>query len=214
MIHTWQQKEKARKLRKLGLTYKEIFKKVPVHRVALTKWCRDIELTPEQIASRGKRYANGLKGAKANQIKRQKQIKEIKEKARKEIRPLNDYEFKLAGTALYWAEGNKRSGTAISNSNPELIKFATKWLKKVCNVSNKKFNTQLYLHSGHDEEEMKKYWSRITKIPLQRFGKSYIKKEGSGHKKFDWYKGTIQIRISNEDLRHKIIGWIEKIYIK
>lgn len=214
MIHKWQQKEKARKLRKLGWIYKEISEKVPAHRTTLTNWCKDIKLTSEQIFSRGKRYANGLKGARANQIKRQRQIEEIKIKAKKEIRSLTDYEFKLAGLALYWAEGGKTKGTSIVNSNPELIKFATKWFKKVCNVSDDKLNAYLHLHSGHNEAKIKKYWSKITNVPLQKFGKSFIKEEGYGHKKNDLYKGTIRIRINNEDLRHKIMGWIEGIYIK
>jgi len=214
MTHKWQEKEKAKELRKLGWTFKEIMKKIPKNRITLSKWCNGIELTSKQIASRGKKYAAELKGAKANQIKRQKQIEEIKEKAKKEIHSLNDYEFKLAGTALYWAEGNKRHGTSISNSNPELIKFATKWFKKTCNISNNKLKSCLYLHSGHNEEEMKKYWSRITKIPLQNFAKSYIKKEGSGHKKIDSYKGTMKLKTNNENLRHKILGWIESLYIK
>ncbi|MBU2564114.1 hypothetical protein KKA23_00805 [Patescibacteria group bacterium] len=214
MTHKWKQIEKARELRKLGWTFKEIMKKVPGHRSTLNRWCYDIELTPKQIASKGKRYTARLKGAKSNQIKRQKQIVKIKQEAKKEICPLTDYEFKLAGAALYWAEGSKKGGTSIANSNPELIKFTTKWLKNICNVPNKKFDICLYLHSGHNEEKMKKYWSKITKISLQNFKKSYIKKEGSGHKKIDSYKGTVRLRTNNENLRHKILGWIEGLYIK
>lgn len=214
MTHKWQQKEKARKLRKLGWTYKEIFKKVPVHRVTLTKWCSDIRLTEDQIKSRGKRYANGLKGAKSNQIKRQRQIKKIKIESRKEIRPLTEKDFWLAGIALYWAEGAKTTGVAISNSNPELIKFVIKWFKQIYKTPEEKIKAYLHLHSGHSEIKIKRYWSKITNIPLKNFGKSVIKKEGSGHKKVDSYKGTIKISINSEDLRHKIIGWIEGMHIK
>ena len=134
MKKLWQLKEEARKLRKSGWTYPEIQNRVPLHKTTLSKWCRDIELTSKQIKSRGGRYANALKGAKANYLKRQKEIGKIQEKAKKEIRSLSPYEFKIAGAALYWGEGNKSHGLAFSNSNPELMKFMMKWFREICQV--------------------------------------------------------------------------------
>jgi len=212
MTHKWKLKEKARKLRKRGWSYKEIAEKVPTHRTTLSRWCKDIKLTPEQIIARGGRYANRLKGAKANQSKREKEVKRITTEAKKEIRPLTDHEFKLAGLALYWAEGTKTSGCSVANSDPKLIRFIIEWFRKVCQVADPKLTANLYLHSGHNETSMKRYWSKLTGIPLHQFKKSFIKKEGSGHKKIDLYNGTINIRINNEDLRHKIMSWLEGIY--
>ena len=56
---------------------------------------------------------------------------------------------------------------------------------------------------------MKAYWASITDIPISQFGKSYIKKEGTGHRKNVLYQGTIRIQISNTDLLHTILGWID-----
>lgn len=213
MEKRWQQKEKARKLRKLGWTYPEIQNKVPVHRTTLSKWCRDIELTPQQIKSHGGRYANRVKAAKTNYLKRQKQIKKIQEEAEKEIRPLNAYESKIAGTALYWGEGHKSQGLGFSNSDPELARFILKWFREICHVPNKKIRASLYLHTGQNEEKMKKYWARVTKIPLNQFNKSIFKEEGSASRKYSQrqYKGTIKVQIFDENLKHRIIGWIEQL---
>lgn len=207
----WQLKEEARKLRRLGWTYKEIMKRVPVHKVTLSKWCKDIKLTPEQIASRGGRYANRLKGAKANQFKREKEIKKILMEAKKEIHPLTNYEFKVAGAMLYWAEGNKTSNPGISNSDPKLIEFAMEWFRKICNVAEKKIKASLYLHTGLDGDKMKRYWSKLTDIPLNRFGKTIFKQEGEASRKNSQYKGTIKIQIFDEDLKHRILSWIKEL---
>ena len=86
-----------------------------------------------------------------------------------------------------------------------------KWFRKICQIPNERFRAHLHLHTGLDEEKAKNYWSKITKIPLKQFGKTYFKKEGTGHRKNILYNGTIRIRFGSEDLRHKIFSWIEEI---
>jgi hypothetical protein len=213
MKKLWQLKERARILRKLGWTYSEIQNKVPVHKITLSKWCRDIELTAPQIKARGGRYANRLRGAKANYLKRQKEIAGIQKKAEGEICPLTPYEFKIAGAALYWGEGNKSHGLAFSNSDPKLVKFMMRWFREICRVPNKKIKACLYLHTGQNEEKMKKYWERIIDIPLGQFNKTIFKQEGSASRKYNrnQYKGTIKVQIFDEDLKHRILAWIEQL---
>lgn len=213
MNERWQQKEIARRLRKSGWTYPEIQAKVSVHKTTLSNWCQDIELSPDQIQVRGGRYESRLKGAKANYLKRQKEIEQIWKEAKKEVSAMSTYEFKIAGIALYWGEGTKSSGLSFSNSDVQLVKFMMKWFREICGVPNKKIRAYLYLHTGLDEEKMKKYWSRITKIPSGQFNKTVFKEEGSASRKYsqDEYKGTIKICIFDEDLKHKIMGWIEQL---
>lgn len=209
----WKLKQDARKLRKQGLLYREIVDELGIHRTTLGKWCRDIKLTPEQIMYRGKRYTNVIKAAKANHVKRQKEIGLIQKSSEKEIRPMTNYEFKLAGIALYWAEGDKTQGIGFSNSDYKLVKFMIKWFREICNVPEEKIKANLYLHTGQNEKNMKQFWSEITNISLNQFNKTVFKQEGSASRKYneDKYKGTIKIRINDENLRYKILAWIEKL---
>jgi len=213
-MKTWQVKQEVRKLRRRGLLYREIANRLSVNRTTLGKWCEDIKLTSKQIKSRGGRYANVIKAAKANHLKRQKEIQEIKKIAKKEVRLFTNHEFKLAGIALYWAEGDKTQGLGFSNSDPKLIQFMMKWFREICKVTDEKIKAYLYLHTGQDEEKMKKYWSKITHIPLDRFRNSILKQEGSASRKYSLYqyKGTIKIQIFDENLRHRILTWIEQLY--
>ncbi len=119
----------------------------------------------------------------------------------------------MAGLMLYWAEGSKKEYVDFTNSDISIIRFMMKWFREICLVPNGKFRVQLHLHSGQDEDGIKKFWSEVTGIPKYNFVKSYIKKEGSGHRKNKLYKGTIKIRICSSDLLNKILGWIEKFVI-
>ena len=48
----------------------------------------------------------------------------------------------------------------------------------------------------------------MISIPIPQFGKSYIKREGTGHRKNILYNGTIKIEVCDKNLLHKILGWI------
>jgi transposase len=203
-----EKKELAQKLRREGLSYKEIGGRVSVSKSTISLWCRDIELTPEQKgrlkAKRGK--PNGPKLLEARRIA---VTKEVKAQAKSELKPLTDYEFKTAGIMLYWGEGFKTQYVGISNSDPKLIKFMMRWFKEICQVSDDKFRAQVHIHSGQNELEIKQFWSKITGIPLSKFQKTYIKEEGTGHRKNVLYNGTLRVIICDSHLLRKILGWIE-----
>jgi len=77
-------RQKARRLRKTGKSYQEIFRELKLSKSTISIWCRDIKLSSAQIEALGKRYDTQLRGAKANQERSQKEIGIIQETARKE----------------------------------------------------------------------------------------------------------------------------------
>ena len=116
--------EKARLLRAKGFSYNEILKELRVSKSILSLWCRDVVLSKSASARIEKRRASfyGQKlGALANKIKREKEIFLIKVAAGKEIKKVSWKSFRLIGAMLYWAEGSKSNGTAITNSDPRVI---------------------------------------------------------------------------------------------
>ena len=71
----------------------------------------------------------------------------------------------------------------------------------------------LYLHTGQNEKKMEKYWSTVTSIPLAQFNKTIFKQEGSANRRYSQneYYGTIKIQILDENLKHRILTWIEQL---
>ena len=212
----WEVKERVTTFRKLGFSYKEIMRFFPVAKSTVSDWCKDIELADRQIQRLQERkkqgsYAAGLKGSKVNQERRAKEVRQIKESAKSEVPLLMDQSLWIAGLMLYWAEGNKSRKVGITNSDPNIVEFMMDWLRRYCKVNNAKFKLFLNLHSGQNEDEIKDFWSKIIKLPKEQFGKSYIKKEGTGHRKNILYKGTLRVDVCNLNLLYKILGWIDGI---
>lgn len=212
MIPKLEERMTVEKLRKQGLSYREIMQQVAVSKSSISLWCKNIQLTHSQKEKLKGKRPKGYLGALANRIKRQSEIILIKRGAATEINELTFDEFKIAGATLYWGEGDKKHSAGVTNSDPQLIKFMMKWFRDVCKVPEAKFKLSIYYHSGQNEEEIKKYWSSLTRVPLSQFHKSIFKKEGTGYRKNILYKGTLKIRICDENLRHRILTWIEKIY--
>ena len=50
-LHRWERSELGKTLRRLGLTYGEIRKPIPVPKGTLASWCRDVRLSPDQVAA-------------------------------------------------------------------------------------------------------------------------------------------------------------------
>lgn len=212
----WEIKEHVRSLRQKGLSYSEIRAKIPLAKSTISEWCKDIELTKRQLLRLSQlkvkgSYVGSLKGSKTNQEKRAKEIDQIKNVAKSEAPFLLEDKFWLAGLMLYWAEGNKTKKVGFSNSDPSLIGFMIEWFRRYSNIDDLRFKPHMSLHSGQNEDEIKKFWSKVTKLPIEQFGKSFIKKEGTGHRKNILYKGTFRIDICCSNFLYRILGWVEGV---
>jgi len=211
-------KLKAQALRKQGLSVKEIQKRLKVSRSSVSLWVRDIRLTKKQLE---KLYLNkrtgALKGsivAAMNKIRiREELTKKLIEKGEKEVGKIFQRDKFITGIALYFAEGEKSSEhISFSNSDPRAIEFMVGWFRKFCKVPEEKFRCSLYIHDNLNENTAKKFWSKLTKIPLSQFRKSYIVKNNPHRlRKVKHPYGVLRIGVSNVNLHRKIIGWISGI---
>lgn len=211
-----EEKEKARKLRAKGLSYREILKQVKVSKDSISRWCRDIELTKKQLE---RLYLNkktgalrgSIKGAKLQQRRREERTKKLALEGIKEVGSLNKREFFIGGITLYAAEGSKRDERFnFANSDPELIKYMACWLRKFCKPDESRIRGFVYIHDNLDELIAKKFWSKVADIPLHQFRKSYIAKNKKNKLRKQLHKyGIFSIYICDADLKRKIDGWIK-----
>ncbi len=213
------EKLKAVKLRKRGLSYKEIRKEMNVSKASLSLWLRDIELTPKQKTRLFKKQEMFLyAGAKSQQRKRIERIKKITKQAKKEMGNFLKNPLFLPGIMLYWAEGSKSTESIkFTNSDPLMIKFMMKWFREICGVPEEKFRIALHIHELLSRKNAEKYWSNLTGIPLKQFQKTFIKPTSLGQRRNILYNGTCVICVFNKDLFRRMQGWkvgfLEKIGI-
>lgn len=216
-------KEKAINLRKnKGYSYSEILKTISVSKSTLSLWLRDLELSnlyKKRLIE--KRKLAQQKGTQTIIRKRIESTKKIKAIAGEEIGRINKRELWLIGLMLYWAEGAKQKPHDVSarvflgNSDPEIIRIFLKWLYEICKLSSDDIKVGLHIHETGDEIRAKKYWSRITKIPVSKFAKTIFKKHNiRTNRKFNTnsYYGLLRVNVKKStNLNRKITGWIEGI---
>ncbi len=219
MIPKKKEKRKAIRLRRKGLSYREILEKVPVAKSTLSLWLRSVGLTKrqKQRLTEKKRKA-ALKGARKRREQRIKRTKKIKRKARKEIEKISKEKLKLIGAALYWAEGKKqkkyRTGASLSfsNSDSRMILLYTKWLKEVCSIPKSRLVYSLYIHESGNWQRAKRYWANILSVQKNKINVYFKHNKIKSRRKKKKYYGLINIRVRRStQLNRKVAGWIEGI---
>lgn len=132
-------------------------------------------------------------------------------------RNLNNHQqrLKLAGVMIYWGEGTKSGNSVVlSNSDPNLVKIFLKFLREICEVSNKRLRVVLHYYQYQKEDKLIKYWAKATKIPVGQFCKSFLHdKTGGSYKRVSKF-GTISLRYSDKELLKIINLWIKEYAYK
>jgi hypothetical protein len=122
----------------------------------------------------------------------------------------NNNEFKLF-IMLYMCEGYRKNINVaqVCNSNPVIMRFAYKWMKK---FSNKliKFRCGLQYHKDQNSKKLIKFWCKELKVNKNKI--KIRRKSNSG--KLDYRKwaseyGVCSVEFNDTYLRSKIQAWMD-----
>lgn len=218
----------AFKLRLSGKSYSEIQRILGVPKSTLSSWFSNLQLSDHlrnQILSRAhkKSVAALIRHNKMQTTLAVRRKSEIVSTARQEIHSLTKDNIFFIGAALYWAEGYKRPqvrngreltnhSVSFTNSDPGIVLLFLRFLREVCGVSDDKIKADIRIYQHLNADETLEYWAKITKIRRENFGKVYygVSKSSLGKRPYNRLPfGTIQIRVNNTKLFHRIMGWIE-----
>lgn len=214
------EKNKALELRQKGMSVGDIAKRIGIAKSTVSLWCRDIELTPAQTQRLHEKWVRGsysgrMKGARMQYRQRLERMAMFQKQGMDLVGKLSDRDILVAGTALYWGEGDKKGRQVkITNSDPKIIKFILKWFKQVCKIGRDRITLYVIINEIHRNRvrKVEEYWSRITGIPRNQFTKTTLikAKNKKNYKNFPVHYGTLTIRIKKStNLHHQIIGMIE-----
>jgi len=215
-----EEKEKAKILRKQGYSYGKISQIVGLSKDTISRCCRDIVLTSNQIKILDKNRKKGqtlasIKGAKTNQLKRINSEKKLMRKGIIEIGKMSDRDNFIAGIMLYQAEGSKtNSSVEFTNSDQKTIKFMVMWFEKFCQIKKTDLKCSLWLHDNLDEDVAINYWVKYLKISKLQFYKTYFAKNKVDSKKIRkniHQYGIIKIRYYDTYKLRLILGWISGV---
>jgi len=212
----------AKALRKKGKSIKQVAKILGVSKSSASLWCRDVELTQNQIEKlhrnmvRGS-YAGRIKGAHMQKERKEEKIEYYLKSGLRDINKLNDRELFITGLGLYWGEGNKKTGgVRFCNSDPSIIKFIMKWFTQALQINTQRFSLYININRIHKkrEKEVKTFWINLTGLPTEQFRKViFIKsKNKKVYENFNNHYGTLDMRVLKSTyLLYQIRGWLKAL---
>lgn len=214
-------KNLAINLRKRGKSYNEISKIINAPKSTLSVWLRDVKM-PARIkkefwSKTREKWAKSITEFNKKQGERARRKSEkLQENATNSIKNLSKKDLLLVGTALYWAEGYKKSRwtATFSNSDPSMIEVIMKFFEKICGVPKRKLKAIVQIHPNVTPKQAINYWSRISRIPQNQFSKCYSRLSPSSKQKRPINTlpyGTLRISVYNYKIINKIKGWIKGI---
>jgi len=221
----FEEKIKAIQLRKQGKSIKKIAGLLQVSPGSVSTWCKNVKLTTKQIKKLEKNardpfYGRRLEYSQKQRKKKENKIKKLLKEGKNEVGKLSKRELFLIGISLYWAEGFKKdTQVGFANSNSDMINLYLKWLKECFGYKNNDLIPRVTLNISHRHrvKKVEKYWSEITKIPIENFRKPFFQR-------FKWkkvyenpenYYGVLRIKVrKSTDFLRKIHGFIEGLSIE
>ncbi len=217
-------KNKVIALRKKGRTYGEIKKIHDIPKSTISYWLKNIQIPFVRKAEMKKRTHE--RWIKLNKIASEKRSlisllarENIQEIAEKEIKKITTNDLKLIGTALYWAEGNKKYPWSIrfSNSDPQIIRIMMRFLKEICCIPKETIRARVHFYPMMDYEKTLRFWCKITDLPIKNFYHPQLQVSKASKRKRDTNTlphGTLHLIAGNTKLASTVKGWIRGIIEK
>ena len=221
----FKEKLKARELRKRGESIKVIAQRLGVSVGSVSRWCRDIELSQEQLRALEQRSKDPFYGKRMQyliRIKKEKdrKIKRLKNEGIKEVGLISKRELFLTGVALYWAEGYKKdTRVGLGSSDVMMIKFFIRWLKDCFGYSleDLSFRVTVNIEHKHRVDDIQNYWARKLGVSRNKFGKPFFQKTKwkKVYENPENYFGVMRVRVrKSTDFLRKIYGYIEGLRLQ
>jgi transposase-like protein len=212
-----EKREMARRIRREeGASINEISRRTGAAESSISRWVRDIQLTPEQRETlRIAAYNGHVKGRTMHAQLRREARKMAQEEGR--MRAQQGDAFFAAGCMLYWAEGSKQRNKAeFTNSDPEIVRFFVRFLKTYWNLGDDEIRVTCNLFADHivRQRAIEQFWLDVAQLPRKSLRKStvnvyskYSKKKRTNRLPY----GTCRVTVARTRVVQAIYGAIQEI---
>ncbi|MFD3491055.1 hypothetical protein ACFWWB_10830 [Streptomyces sp. NPDC058690] len=207
-------RERARELRRQGMTYDRIQVELGCSKSSISLWVRDLP-KPEPHHTPTEHLALMNAGLLDLRASREKERAETKRLARDAVGDLSDRELFLAGVTLYWAEGTKdktysrRECLQFINSDPNVIKLYLRWLD-LLGVTQDRIRMRVSIHESADIPGAERFWAELVGIPTSALKKTTLKKHNPRTTRKNTtvsYRGCLVVYVSKSaDLYRRVEG--------
>jgi transcriptional regulator with XRE-family HTH domain len=206
------EKDRARELRRHGLSIREIERRLGFSRSTVSLWVRDIELADHQRAAlvAGAEPAR-TRGRMLHYRARRRGWQEEGRQAAQRGEPLH-----IAGCMLFWAEGSRhRNKVAFTNSDPAMVAFFVRFLRTHFGLPDELFRVACNLFADHAERQrtVEDFWLEALGLPRSCMTKTMVNKYSRYSKRTRLNKlpyGTCRVTIHRTQVVQHIYGAIQE----
>lgn len=205
-------RERALALRREGLSYSQIGKKLDVSKSTLSNWLRDYPLSDERVQElRGNSEKRIERYRATMKKKREERRNAVYQTVARDMDNSRDIDF-LSGFYLYWGEGTKTAEYTVSltNSDPGILQCFLVWMEGL-GVPRDSIRVKLHVYTDQNEKLLRRFWARTLRIPAQNFNKSYVKDSKSIGKTYKgmFSYGTCVLAYHDRDMHEYVMAGIQ-----
>ena len=99
----------------------------------------------------------------------------------------------------------------FANSDPRMINVFCAWLRHFFDVDESRLRLRLYLHQGLDIDAASQFWSQLTAIPVDQFGKPYRAVPDPSIRKAKHVMGCPSVCYSCSATHRAVLGLVEAL---
>ncbi len=200
------EREEARRLRAQSWTLADIAGWLSVSKSSVSEWVRDVEFVPSPRRTGAQRRPHPFRERKLAEIER------LNAEGVARIGELSEQAFLVAGAALYAGEGAKTDGDLkFTNSDPAMIGFFCRWLRRFFDVDESRLRLRLYLHEGLDLDAASSFWTELTGIPRHQHHKPYRAKADPSIRRAKHPMGCVTVSYACSRTHRAVMGLVRAL---
>ncbi len=200
--------------RKRGESYSKIRKKLGVSKSTLSEWFASTSWSKiiKQDLTRRANYVARKRLRLINKKRREmweRWREEAREEARRAFSKLKKDPLFVAGTMLYWGEGdsNLKNPMRFTNTDPRMVALYVKYLNTTIDIPKTTLRITLILYPDLSEKKCKEFWSAITRLPETQFYKTQFIR--GRHPTARLSRGICMVGCSGRRIKEKMMVWID-----
>lgn len=159
-IHSIEKIKELKRLRRRGFSINELVDRLSIPKTTVWHHIHTVRVLPK--------YAPLLKSKQGGSAKRKERNWEQARKYAQDLLRSPNRDFAIMLAMLYWGEGSKRGCEFINSDGRIIISYLT-ILRKTLKIPENAIKPTMRIFSGMNRKECLSYWSRITKIPKDKF---------------------------------------------
>jgi len=198
-IHSIEKIKELKRLRKRGFSINELVVKLAIPKTTVWHHIHTVRILPK--------YVPLLKSKQGGSAKRKEKNWERAKRYAQDLLHSPSRDFIIMLAMLYWGEGSKNVCEFI-NSDGRVIESYLFILRNVLKIPEEIIKPTMRIFSGMDQKECLNYWSRITKIPQNRFTIRLNDGSTKGKAKYGMCRITIRKGANILKLIHSLIDQI------